>query len=136
MESQIRLAERQGLLRGHDLSTVQVRALDLLIRLDDAERGKKLQRELRRTAVEVGWDTFTKIFAEYVRPEDLAPIEDEVDEELLDEELEGGTGTVFDFSKAAPVSEAEADAMFNQLLSQSSMGSMGGDDVFSSGAWH
>jgi hypothetical protein len=115
-EAQIRLAERQGLLHGRDLSPVQVKCLLLCELLDDAEKARREDRSLRQAMLSTGRFEFLDLFPEMTP---TASTDGQVEEAL---ESDGSVSYRLD--AGAAFDPAEAERLLASLLGGSSSGSV------------
>jgi hypothetical protein len=105
MRSQIRLADRQGLLQGRHISPVQTKALIVLNYLDDIERHKQSDLALRRAFLSSGLADPAKLF-----PDELGGAKKK------SEEVPDSDDVHYDYSGVNWKSGGEAIAEYEQLM--------------------
>lgn len=125
VKTQIRLAERQGLLTGTALSPVQVKAVFLRELVDTADRAIAEDRSVRKALITTGKYDYDTLFPEYA----ITPDEDPVD--TLNPDLDSSDGTIYVFEEMASpdFDRDEAQRLLNELVSGSSSGSVSAADM-------
>jgi hypothetical protein len=127
VSTQIRLAERQGLLTGPNLGSVQVKAVSLCELMDRVDKTRQSETDLKQAMLTTGRFDFTDLFPEYAG----AVTEEEDEEEALDADLYGGEPITYVFP--APDDESfdpdEAQRLLDELLGNASSGTVTGADL-------
>jgi hypothetical protein len=130
VKTQIRLAERQGLLTGTELSPVQVKAVFLNELLALIVSSQRSERELREALLSTGRFEFTDLFPEYAPKEDSA---EAIERDLTSEEP---ITYVFQAPGDPGFDPEEAQRLLDSLLHDSTSGSVsaaelewGGEDA-------
>lgn len=125
--TQIRLAERQGLLTGSDLGPVQVKAVYLCELLDLVAKTQQSETDLKQAMLATGRFDFADLFPQYAAPAD------EVDEEeaALDHDLYSGEAVRYVFPGPGDPNfdPAEAERLMAELLGDASSGTVTGADL-------
>lgn len=119
VHTQIRLAERKGLLVGYGLNPAQVKAVFLCEMLELAQASKKSERELREALLATGKFEFTDLFPEYSPAEES---EQDIDADLSSEE-----GITYIFPKPGEpggISPQEAERVLLDLVQDAASGSV------------
>lgn len=100
METHLRLAERQGLLQGRDLSPLQQYALILLRFLDAKERGKARSDAVKNALIATGHTKVSDLYPEWFPQE---PEEDDGAEDVTydysEVEWKGGTDAMSEYQR-------------------------------------
>jgi hypothetical protein len=120
VDTQIRLAERQGLLTGRGLSPVAVKAIYLRLMQDTHDEVEHQDRSLRQAMLGSGHYEFTDLFPDMATEADS--------DEAIAADLEKGEDTLLDFSQAEYDPE-EAAREVEELLSQMSSGTVTGAEL-------
>ena len=123
VHTQIRLAQRQGLLTGVELSPVQTHAVFLLDLAEQVEKSKLEDRSIRRSLLHLGVP-FLQLFPEY--GDGQAP-EPDVDEDELDEVI-GGDGPVRYVAPDEEMTSERMDELLAQLMNDNASGSVSAAD--------
>jgi hypothetical protein len=125
MKSELRLAERQGLLRGRHLSPVQFNATVILHFQDDLLSGEKDFRSIKKALLSLGWEP-SSLFPEYFKAQKKEA------EEAAPQQLD--PNAVYDYSDVEWVSPSsmgtsEEGAALLAYIEQIKDGSLLGDQV-------
>ena len=124
VKTQIRLAERQGLLTGRELSPVQVKAVLLCQMMQTVKEYKREDVDLKAALLATGRYEFTDLFPEYgsKKMETEADIEDALSSDDAVSYIFPGPGDpAFD-----PI---EAQRLFDRLLGENSSGTVNGTEL-------
>lgn len=122
--TQIRLAERQGLLVGLGLGPVQIKAVFLCEMVDLAKASKQTEQDLRRSLLSTGKFEFADLFPEYAPGgEDR----DEIDEDLASDEAI--TWVFPDPGSPGAVSPEEAEQILREMVDDAASGSVSAADL-------
>lgn len=122
MHTQIRLAERQGLLTGRGLGPVQVKAVYLCELLSLQERGKNADRALRQAMLATGKYEFSDLFPELFE----ASSEDEIDYALHHVGNEGTMAVEYVLDPGEDFDPAEAERELMELMAAAASGEVDG----------
>lgn len=104
METHLRLAERQGLLQGRDLSPLQAYALVLLRWLDAREKRQALTDSVKQAVLASGAASIKDLYPEWF-PEEV-------------EEEEAEEGTAYDYSEVEWKTGTEAMSEYQRLMAE------------------
>jgi hypothetical protein len=123
VHTQIRLAQRQGLLTGVELSPVQTHAVFLLDLAEQVEKSKAEDRSIRQSLLHLGVP-FLQLFPEYGDGEAPAP---DVDEGELDAVIDGD-GPVRYVAPEEEITEERMNELLAQLMDDNASGSVSAAD--------
>jgi hypothetical protein len=124
--TQIRLAERQGLLTGRDLGPVQVKAVLLCQMLDTVRAYQREDADLKAALLATGRFEFTDLFPEYASNPQKESTEAEIEEALSSD---GAVSYVFPGPGDPNFDPEEAQRMFDELIAGNSSGTVNGADL-------
>lgn len=125
MHTQLRLAERQGLLRSARINSVQHKALQLLDSAESVDKAKNLRRELHGHLAAMGWDRFKEMFSDYVNdPSDDAEVDEVLDDAEARVRYEAGMDEM---------DEERFKELLGKLMDEGATGSLNGAQA--EGSW-
>ena len=123
-KTQIRLAERQGLLTGHELSPVQVKCVLLCQMIQTVKEYKREDTDLKAALLATGRFEFTDLFPEYGKTK--LETEADIEETLSSDEA---VSYIFPGPGDPAFDPAEAQRLFDRLLGENSSGTVNGTEL-------
>jgi hypothetical protein len=124
VDTQIRLAERQGLLTGRDLSPVQVKSVFLCHMMQAVKEYKREDVDLKAALLATGRYEFADLFPEYGKKK--MSTEADIEEALSSD---AAVSYVFPGPGDPAFDPAEAQRLFDQLLTDNSFGTVNGTEL-------